>query len=182
VVGVFAIGFWIVLFGAVPAMVRSLFRYRLWLLRDSLADDLLFDRLGDSEAAKIMLRMIESNLSTSDEVTFVRVAMLSRAATAVSDEPSIAKAIAKLDAREKNIMNGYRFRYSFLMSLQLTLGSPIGWVILVMLFPFIVLLSVYNACQRSSEQVANALVTLVRRLVDLDNVPPSNFGNGMLAT
>ena len=56
----------------VPQHVNSLFRYRLWKLRDNLQDHILEDRLPESPAVRDLMEGLEAMIQHSDQLTFSR--------------------------------------------------------------------------------------------------------------
>jgi hypothetical protein len=145
----------------VPAMLRSMFRYRLWRLRDKVVDEILAGDLPGKMYCHRLVHLVEAFIITSREVTIWR--------WTVGFRPSkdIVRDVAEENERELGELTEeeraralchYRQLRKIVVK-HLVFGSPSGWMALLCV------------------GVATFLVAMLVGVVELirRNVSPINF-------
>jgi hypothetical protein len=116
---------WYVLFVGTPDVIRSMYRYRLWALRDEFVDAVIAGELPSDRRSREVLEILENSIRSARSFTIVKVLLsfwfARRAGFVEAAEQELAsRPPHPADEYEERLMNISR-RY-------LLLTSPSGWL------------------------------------------------------
>lgn len=129
-----AIAAWASIVWLIPAQLRSMFRYRVWRLRDEFVDAVLDGRLQWGPSVDDLLERMEFTIRAARELTLVRLLSVH---FLVRDLRLQERKPAHTD--EEILLEEYRFRLIQLVAMHVMAGSPSGWigsVLLSLIAPF----------------------------------------------
>lgn len=115
---------------AAPRALRSMYRYKLWQMRDDLWDAIQAGRFADTQAPLRLLEGIERAIASSEKMTLLTLFLVPTLPP--SDRPTwdeeVARARSMLDDESFEMFQTVRFALRNLTCRHLFLGSFIGWV------------------------------------------------------
>lgn len=125
---------WFCVFWLVPRNLRGMFRYRLWRLRDELADDIRSEEFERTDEPRRVLRAVECFIASADVLTPFRVGMIlalawpKRRMLEDGDQPLSLRGLSPDD---KKRLGAYIKRFNTTVSHQIFVGSPSGWFLAI---------------------------------------------------
>lgn len=157
---------WAIVVFFIPSCLCSMFRYRLWRLRDSVKDDVIYGRLPSHEFVNELLGVIESFILIANRVTLIQVFSLPGDRTdSARHQKALEEWAGKLNEQQNHLFLAHRTELKTIIVSRLLLGSITGWAFLVLLLPGIVLMLVRSLVQRASLTATDLVVGVVRWVV-----------------
>jgi hypothetical protein len=118
---------WLCALYLVPQLVDSLFRYRLWKVRDHLYDYILDRRLPDSSAVNEFLEMVEETIRRSASVTLSSMVSFrlfwKPSPKETSTEPFD---FSRLSTEQQDLVNALMYEFYLSFCFKMVAGSPVG--------------------------------------------------------
>lgn len=170
---------WICLFNILPALLTSMFQYRLARQRDDLALAILKGEFEVSEPAERMVAMMGGFIQIASDITVFR-ALIARAATAVSRPPISDEFDYGEATPEDRVDLERRFQaFSRTVSNHALFETPSGWafvlIALVLALPLLALRAIRPSDLTLKEELYEPISEGVRDLPpsarDVDVVP-----------
>lgn len=132
---------WMGLLFFIPWCFVSLFRYRLWRLRDSIFDAVIDHEVCDDPVYWELIRRIENYIRHAKEVTFLGA--VARGALLLPDmqaeeEKYLAK-VKNLSPEDRHQLDLWEMAFSRAVFVHLLRGAPSGWIGSLILMPTYVL-------------------------------------------
>lgn len=139
-------------FGVViPRSIRSMFRYRLWQLRDGLVDDILENRISKSTAALRLLDRTEYLIACSSRLSLMTWVAIPKPPQEYRNRQQAKweSEFAKLSSPDQTSLRKYVDEVDSLLHLFLFYVSPVGWatalIVGTIALPFLVVVSLLHA-------------------------------------
>jgi hypothetical protein len=128
-----ALAAWAALFRVIPTCASSLFRYRLWRLRDQLVDDIRNEEFRDNAQPMELVCMIEAVIAGAQDLTAFKAwaAHATSRGLAIPDSLRLPHAHPRDKDRLEKVLNEL---YAAMLSKAL-LGTPSGWLFSIVLVP-----------------------------------------------
>lgn len=124
-----AVGAWAALIHAIPATFLSLYRYKLWDIRDSIASDLRLNKLPETRVTRDLLESTEDLLLDAEEVSFLNVITWGLFSEIASlEEHELQAEIDALSGDMRKRYETYEDRIARATALRLLIGTPSGWI------------------------------------------------------
>jgi hypothetical protein len=128
----------------VPSHVNSLFRYKLWNLRDQFQDHIYYERLPRSAMVTELLNLFETMIRCSDDLKlsdFLAFRMARGARNTQSRNTQYnsilsSEAIAQLPKEQRELLLSFISRATDIMMLKLVTSGPFGWPIFLSQYVF----------------------------------------------
>jgi hypothetical protein len=125
---------WLAIFLVVPSCMQSMFRHRLWRLRDNVVDQIRGERLVDAEPFRKLVREIECAILAAREVSPFRITLLRFASRdLLRDAKFDYFDPADVDVSDRVLAEGYLNELRAAFYRQMLFGSPSGWLLLIVL-------------------------------------------------
>lgn len=120
---------WALLIIGVPNMLCSVFRHRMWRVRDSLVDDVIHKRLPKTKAVTFELEVMHHIIRDAENISIWAAIWRPRPRPQVANkiEKDITEAIESLDEESRDRLEAYRRQTRLLLGWYLAVGSPLGW-------------------------------------------------------
>lgn len=113
-----------------PRTLRSLYRYRLWNIRDSVIDDILRNRISHSPIADDVVGMVEFAIESSRSLTCLKVILYEVPEHVQKGHAKFFRdEMDKLPKEEQAILWEYVHRFHVAIVRQMMFGSISGWVV-----------------------------------------------------
>jgi len=133
---------WFGLIKLIPSCNLSVFRYRLWRLRDSLADDVLDGSFQDSTQPQILVRFLEGVIELAPEMGALKLVVMRWSCRHVqTPELFDREALEALDPKDRAIMERRLNELRQIAVRHVLFGSPSGWMLTFVLVPVAVVAS-----------------------------------------
>lgn len=120
----------------IPDSLVSLFRYRLWALRDTIVDEILGGLYQDRRAAVRVAREVELVIDYANELTMFKFFVFNRLAR----DPDLPRyeelTLDELSATDRERLARHLDELYSYVGHHAFLGSPSGWVSFIALFPY----------------------------------------------
>lgn len=131
----------------VPNALMSIFRQRLWKLRDELAAEVRANKFQNEEPAECMIELIERFIRLAPEFSAARVG-LAKLLTRMSHLPRPVPMVSfeGLQGSEEQLLHSYGERFSATITKHILFETPSGWVFIavsVVLAPILVPLRIW---------------------------------------
>ena len=109
----------------IPANLTSLFRYRLWQLRDEIVDGIFNGRIEGTEAMVVLIRQIEEAIVTANRVTLFMVTFSPSLPKAVEEagQEYRDEVLSKLSEEQRTAYDEYFARFLSVIGRRLGFGS-----------------------------------------------------------
>ncbi len=122
---------WIGLFILTPLNLRSLFRYRLWRLRDDIVDDVLAGRLPREPAVTSLITATESLIQNARCVTWTTWLLSPNVPEEyrLAYRAHIETSFNRLSPDQQARLSEYRKNLEACIVRQMTVGSFSGWLL-----------------------------------------------------
>lgn len=167
------------LFVIVPSCQASLFRYRMWQLRDSIYDDVRKGQLPDNQRVRSVLGSIEGAITSSKSITISRLGLvwlLGRKSFvkfgALAREPELWR--KSMSSDENKRLERYEVRLGRATLWKIFAGTPGGWIAALTLLPLVVLLIRFRTPRKPPMRYIEARIT---RLVEDDSMSQLTGGD-----
>jgi hypothetical protein len=167
---VLALFAWFCVVKVVPDCNVSILRYRLWRVRDRLADQIRLSVYENEDAARGVLQVIEGCIAGSHELGIIKVVV---ARWAVRDDDSFrANPLDRPDLSDsdRHRLRGIIAEVESLGARHIAFGSPSGWVITCLLVPAAIIVSVYEKFRRPKDH--GSVLGHARQRVRRETTPP----------
>lgn len=127
---------WLCLTNVIPSCCTSLFRYRLWQLRDEVFDEIYVGTFDDSEQPERLVDLLEVAIAQSHEVTVFRL-LLMRWSNRNLPQASRSDVypFESLTEHDKPLMKQRLDRFESIIIRHVAFGSPSGWIAIAILAP-----------------------------------------------
>src|SRR5713226_7552444 len=121
----------------VPSHINSLFRYKLWKLRDEFQDHIHYQRLPQSAAVNELLSLFEMMIRCSDDLKLsdFLVLRITRDARTQPNSNLSMEAISQLPEEQRELLLSFVERATDAMILKLVTSGPFGWPIFLAQYP-----------------------------------------------
>ncbi len=126
---------WFCLVRIIPSCNVSMYRYRLWRLRDRVADELREGTFQEAEQAKGLLHFIEAVIVLAPELGPVKLGVMLWSCRHVPDPEDPFK-LEALSPQDKVLMEERLNELGGLTARHVLFGSPSGWVVTFVLGTF----------------------------------------------
>ena len=157
-----SIAVWIIFVVFIPNCLCSLFRYRLWRLRDAVKDDILYGRLPDRPFIREFVSMLESYILVANKLTLVQLLLLpSNKQEAERRIKELMQSIHELSEEPRKRILAYQEDLKLILVTRLFIGSVTGWIFLTFLMPAIIMMFIYRVIQRASVSATDLIVSVV---------------------
>ncbi|MHC4696996.1 MAG: hypothetical protein ACYTFA_09655 [Planctomycetota bacterium] len=147
---------WAIFVIQVPRTLRSLFRYRLWAIRDAVVDDVLRGDLPKSPLVDDDIRQIECIIANSEAVTFLQFLVLPRPPKKYVEARNAFRTeeFKKLTEKQQAVVRGYTDALQWAVLRHLLFGSFAGWTVLGLLATIAFVVAVLAAARTSAFSIA----------------------------
>jgi hypothetical protein len=126
--------------GVIPACNMSIFRYRLWDLRDRLADEIRAGRFDDDQLPGAFLKFVESSIVHARNIGAVKLLFVRWSARNVPCPPLFD--LDDLSRDDKRRLGAYESEFRGLLVRHILFGNPSGWALTIVMVPIALLASV----------------------------------------
>ncbi len=148
------------IFYSVPDSLVSLFRYKLWRIRDELVDAIRDGRVVDSAESGQLVSVIEETIQHAPQWTLLRLLFTPGIARVTRD-------VAKTTQTRQLDLQSYRVRFAADVVLHLLYGSPSGWLIGAPIALCIALVSSHSVRGKFRPAAETAAVSLTEQIAPL---------------
>lgn len=123
---------WLGLFLLVPWCQQSLYRYKLWAIRDAIRDDIRSGLLPEHDAVSRVCDMVEGGIRFSKDLTIARILLM---LMTVRDVPNIDLEAewSGLSAAQKSRLRLHWAAFRAATARHLLSSSPLGWALALVL-------------------------------------------------
>jgi hypothetical protein len=130
-VGLFA---WFCLVKVLPDCNVSIYRYRLWRVRDRLADQIRWGQFDDARAPTELLQRVERFIVTAPEIGIVKLLFMRLALRGCPAEPDLLEreGLSRDDRRRLELIVR---ELQSINARHVAFGSPSGWILTFLLVP-----------------------------------------------
>jgi hypothetical protein len=139
---------WFCLVKIVPDCNVSMYRYRLWRVRDRLADQIRWGQFDCDAPARALLWDVEQYIAQAPEVGFVKLLFSRWAKRGCQPEPDVLQR-NDLTADDRRRLETYVHELDHIHVRHIAFGSPSGWVITLLLVPAAIVASAIHRLGRS---------------------------------
>jgi hypothetical protein len=148
---------WLAIFMVVPSCMQSMFRHRLWRLRDNIVDQIRGDGLAEPGPFRDLVHEVECAIIAAPEVSPFRIGLL----RAVSGNFMRDAKVESFDPEnvhpsDRRLAEAYvaEFRAAFFR--QLLFGSPSGWILFLLLVVLTLPIALVRSVTRGAAVVTEA--------------------------
>lgn len=128
---------WTIFVFEVPSYTSSMFRYRLWRVRDSIADDVIDGVLSDSKGSQLLISEIENVINQAADVSLFKILLLGKMPSNIQKaiESERTESFRNLPVGEQNKLRAYRKEVYEIILKHCLIGCRSGWLFLVPAVP-----------------------------------------------
>jgi hypothetical protein len=127
---------WFGLIKIIPSCNLSTFRYRLWRLRDQIADDVRGGAFQETAQPQVLVRFLEGVIDLAPEIGALKLGAMRWSCRHVqSPELFDREALEALEPHDREIMEQRLDELRRITVRHVLLGSPSGWVLTFILVP-----------------------------------------------
>lgn len=154
---------WFSLVKVVPDCATSRFRYRLWQLRDELVDDVRHDEFSNGERARRFVSSFEWAIEQAADLSALNLILLhiSRPHSDRADP----LALDGLDPADAQRLGAYREKFEVAVATKALLGTPSGWIALVLVVPIGLVVTAAQWLFRKDRRGGGVIARVRRHLV-----------------
>lgn len=158
---------WWGLFVLVPRQLRSVFRHRLWALRDEAADAMRAGRLPRVELTVWFIECLQGTIRHSKHWTLFRWLLWPVPSPREKKRlhEFIERGRAALTDEQATLLRNYEARYKSILAKQLLFGSGSGWIVIALTAisaPVVIpMMIVRRSLRRSQELIDRVLQSTV---------------------
>ncbi|HET8814110.1 MAG TPA: hypothetical protein VFM51_04065 [Solirubrobacterales bacterium] len=128
---------WVSITKIVPSYATSRYRYRLWRLRDDLSDDIRHGKFDQEEGPRKVLALIDLAIEDADDLSALNMILFAWTVVGTKDIPEDPLELGELSPHDDRMLaERLQAVHSALLAKTL-LGSVSGWVITIVLTPFV---------------------------------------------
>jgi hypothetical protein len=165
-----AIFAWISLTKIVPAYATSRYRYRLWRIRDDLADDIRHGKFDQRDAPKRVLFFVDLAIDDAEDLSALNMFLFAWTFWGNQEIPDDPLALAAASPRDQNLLGERLASINSALLAKLLFGSVSGWLITIALIPFVAVSAIRNSGRpRVLARASNRIQTDLLRGSTLDN-------------
>jgi hypothetical protein len=124
----------------VPFCAVSVFRYRLWRLRDQLVDEIRHGKFDDIEQPKVLVSLIEATIAGAKDLTALNLLLVRLAAPRGVSPPQLLN-LDDLNPRDRELVEGHLHGLLRAMAIHTLRGTPSGWICSIVLLPLAVVIT-----------------------------------------
>jgi hypothetical protein len=136
---------WFGLIKIIPACNLSMFRYRLWRLRDRLADEVLDGSFRDATHPQTLVCFLEGVIDLAPEIGALKLAAMRWSCRHVQvPELFDRQTLEALDPDDRAIMEQRLDELRQIAVRHVLFGSPSGWLLTFVLVPLAVIASLFE--------------------------------------
>lgn len=131
---------WFSLFWLVPSNLCAMFRYRLWRIRDELAEEIRSGSFDHDEEPERVVEAIECFIESAKDLTPMRIALMvafARPPASVRRGGAAPLSLKGLSDADKQLLGRYIRSFNGIVTGQVFFGSPSGWLMSLIIFPLI---------------------------------------------
>jgi hypothetical protein len=123
---------WASFFTGVSRDGVSIFRYRLWSIRDRMMDDVLSGALPQNRAVRDVLGLVEGTIRHAGYFSVFRWWFLPHppASYIAESERALEAVRAGMNDEQRKLLDAYRDEANKCMATHLVLGSVLGWLLI----------------------------------------------------
>jgi AcrR family transcriptional regulator len=133
---------WACLFRIVPSCCTSLFRYRLWALRDDVVDEIYAGRYDDPSGARRFVEFLETAIEAASELSALKLTLVHWSARGLTlhQASSLEELLgfAAMSQGDQDVVRPHVDRFQRATVRHALLGAPSGWMMLAAMFPLAV--------------------------------------------
>jgi hypothetical protein len=166
-------------FYVIPSCARSIFRYRLWRLRDDLVDDLRGGTFEDVEQPRRLVREVETAIRAARDLTVFRVVLFTMLARGHEPPEREEVDLSVLSKPDRERLGRYMKTFHWLLTRHVLAGTVSGWIFTAIVFPLAAIAVTYRSLRifRSTPLSVPRIIFKqakrnVRREVDIDAALP----------
>ena len=161
---------WTIFIVFIPTCLCSMFRYRLWRLRDAVKDDMLYGRLPDRAFIGEFLSMVEAFILVADKFTLIQVILLpSNEEETARRRNALIQSLKELGEEHLQLFKAYRKEFVEIIVMRLVVGSLTGWVFLTLLLPALLLMLACRLVQRASISATDLVISVINHIEKMLN-------------
>lgn len=129
----FAAAWWLIVVTSIRFNCRSIFRHRLWVLRDLLADDIIADRLPANPAVVRLLHATEGAIYHAAEFSLVQFLLVP---TMVNEQEELAvdESAKEMTGEQRDHLAKYHRLLSRILLRHFLMGNVMGWIVVATMF------------------------------------------------
>ena len=142
-----AIAIWGAFTYLIPSWLCSMFRYRLWQLRDSLQDDIISGRLPNQDFVHEFVAIIEAAIRMAPKLTLLRI-IFTPTNNEMSDVWNKKIRSTSIPAFQKEALRKYRWQFAEIIFMRVLVGSFSGWFVLLLLSPVFIIFLASDAIKK----------------------------------
>jgi hypothetical protein len=160
----------------IPACNASVFRYRLWRLRDRIADEIRADGFQDRERPEMVLKFVEHSIEFAPDVNVFKLLVVGWSCRHL-EQPTDPFQLDELSRDDRTRIEHHLGELSRLSLRHVLLDSPSGWLVIGLLAPLAVFASLLD--RRGHDEHERSVFADARRRVrhEVDPVPALIYGH-----
>jgi hypothetical protein len=151
----------------VPFCAVSLFRYRLWRIRDQLVDEVRHGKFDDIEQPKILVSLVEATIAGAKDLTALNMLLLRLAAPRDVSPPHPLN-LDDLNPSDRELVEGHLHRLLREMAIHTLGGTPSGWICSIVLLPLAVVVTVVTRLRGKGDGGSVIQATKLHVLEEVD--------------
>ncbi len=144
----------------VPSCNMSIFRYRLWGLRDRLVDQIRDGAFDDDERAREVLEFVEVAITAAPDIGAVKLLFARWSCRGVP--VSAPFRLDGLSANDKSLLGQYLNEFHHYLVRHILLGNPSGWVLTAVAFPVAFIATLVERARRRGDGDKRSLIGAAR--------------------
>jgi hypothetical protein len=142
---------WLSLAKIIPDCATSHYRYRQWRLRDQLVDEIRHGEYQDAERAGRFVRMFEWSIAQSPDLSVLKLVLLNISRPRhVGRDPLDLEGLSPDDCAK---LRAYRDEYETATVLKAFMGTPSGWICVVLMMPLALLVASVQWLLRGNRRI-----------------------------
>lgn len=160
----------------VPHCLRSLYRYRLWSIRDAIVDAVLEGRIPNSDAVRHFTRTVEMAVKRSSHLTLLRFLLFPKPPMEFIDyrKAMYKKCLAEMTDEQRRFFETKRSEFAEAVLSHMLLGCVSGWLVLTLgllaIVPIALVrsatLRVSRVCRNVCDNVTSAIDNMSKPFVE----------------
>jgi hypothetical protein len=153
---------WFALAKIIPSCNVSMFRYRLWRLRDALADEIREGVFDDDTQPKLLLKVIEASIVIAPDIGVVKLLFVRWSARNL--RPPEILDLESLSQQDGPRLMGRFYEFRALSVRHVAFGHPSGWVMTSLLIPLALVVTLAERVRRGKDDDQSVIGETRRRL------------------
>lgn len=136
---------WVSITKIVPSYATSRYRYQLWRLRDGLSDDIRHGKFDQEDAPRKVLALIDLAIDDADDLSALNMILFAWTVVGDKEIPRDPLQLGELSQHDERLLDQRLQAVHSALLAKTLLGSVSGWVITVVLTPFVIFSAVRNS-------------------------------------